>query len=383
MEADARLPWARFQVRENARRPFWRYLALVLYAAANVLLLLALRPAPNADWATTWWLLPAWIADGELYAHTWRYSPLALPIMELIIRAGPIALIGLQVGAILLLARLGRIVLLRNRPIGVRLDGYRRRQHVHIRGRRRRLRPERLALRSTRLPSPHRPDARPVQIPMALWLLWTRPDTRWPFALLALVTLAVAAGTGLLGPWLGALMGATSEIAAAYSIGPGAVFGNAWLLIGVPLATILAFRGWPATAGLALSPYLLPQYLALGLTEAASWLSRMPETRTRPRTDEEDRRCGGVRNRGSHPGSIARSCRHCIGSPLALSAVRLSAVRLLPRASILPAYAWLGARQSARSRGRAGGPFVPPRIGFAPITPFAASPVRLVSRAPP
>ena len=69
------------------RRELW---LLAAYALANLALLLLLRPAPNADWATAWWPLESW--GQAVYDHPWRYSPLLIPVLGVIVFGGPISL---------------------------------------------------------------------------------------------------------------------------------------------------------------------------------------------------------------------------------------------------------------------------------------------------
>ena len=110
---------------------------------------------------------------------------------------------------------------------------------------------------------------RPVQLPLALWLLWKRPDVRLPFAALATVTVVFAIASGYLVDWLGVLVaiGRTNDIHFA-NLSPTKWIGPAWLVVGVPLGAWLTLKGNVGLAGLAISPYILPAYpvlcLALG-----------------------------------------------------------------------------------------------------------------------
>jgi hypothetical protein len=102
---------------------------------------------------------------------------------------------------------------------------------------------------------------RPVMAPMALWLLWHNPRWRLPFVLAGLAELGVVAGLGLLGPWSAALLASTGDAANVTNLGPSALIGTTWLLVGLPLAALLTARGHLGLAGLAASPYWFPYYL--------------------------------------------------------------------------------------------------------------------------
>jgi hypothetical protein len=111
---------------------------------------------------------------------------------------------------------------------------------------------------------------RPIEAPLALFLLIRYPWTRVPFVALLAAHAAFLIGGGWAGPWLRA----ASELADAhgaffFNFGPTRVFGNAWYVVGVPLAAYLAYRGRPGLAGLAISPYLIPQYFLFALMPLA------------------------------------------------------------------------------------------------------------------
>lgn len=106
---------------------------------------------------------------------------------------------------------------------------------------------------------------RPLMIPVAAWLLWRRPDLRLPFLGLAAVLGAATLATGLTGEWVAVLFGSTSEIEWMFNVGPSRWLGAWWLLLGIPLAVWLTWKGRVGLASLAVSPYLLPYYLLFGL----------------------------------------------------------------------------------------------------------------------
>ena len=106
---------------------------------------------------------------------------------------------------------------------------------------------------------------RPIQVPMTAYLLWHRPALRIPFVAMVVVSIAAAALSGYAGDWASALLtfGQTSRD----HLGPTRFVGTAWYLVGVPLAIWLTVKGRVGWAGLALSPYVLPQYLLAILWE--------------------------------------------------------------------------------------------------------------------
>lgn len=116
---------------------------------------------------------------------------------------------------------------------------------------------------------------RPVALPLALWLLWHRPELRAPFAAMFTVNVIGVLATGYAADWAAT----TLPYAAApmSDIGPTAVFGLAWMVIGVPLAAWLTWKGQVGWAGLAITPFVLTNYLIMPLISAtpARW-SRVP-----------------------------------------------------------------------------------------------------------
>lgn len=105
---------------------------------------------------------------------------------------------------------------------------------------------------------------RPVQLPLAVWLLVTKPHTRIPFFALFVVHALIVMATGYADDWLMAVVRYGSDPA---DIGPGHWTGLWWLAIGVPLGVLLTLRGRLGWAGVAVTPYLLPQYLLMPLIE--------------------------------------------------------------------------------------------------------------------
>jgi hypothetical protein len=123
---------------------------------------------------------------------------------------------------------------------------------------------------------------RPVQIPLALGLLWRMPSTRWPFVALFILHGVIVLWSGYMGDWIRAMFG---HALPAGNWGPTSVIGLWWLALGVPLGIWLTLRGNFGLAGLAISPYWLPEYLMMGLLDLVP-PRRRPIDRTRARATE-------------------------------------------------------------------------------------------------
>jgi hypothetical protein len=109
---------------------------------------------------------------------------------------------------------------------------------------------------------------RPLQLPLAAWLVVRDPTVRVPFAAMVTGVVGFSVATGDLGDWV-AVMGplAAAQAAGGANLGPTRFLGAGWLLIGIPLGAWLAMRGRLGLAGLAITPYLFPQYLLFALLE--------------------------------------------------------------------------------------------------------------------
>jgi hypothetical protein len=108
---------------------------------------------------------------------------------------------------------------------------------------------------------------RPLMLPIAAWLVWRQPWLRWPFVALFVVHAVLVAVSGWGGAWISQLFASTDEIGSAFNIGPTALVGLWWLVLGIPLGAWLFWRGRVGLAGLAISPYLLPYYLMVALLD--------------------------------------------------------------------------------------------------------------------
>ncbi len=129
----------------------------------------------------------------------------------------------------------------------------------------------------------------PVVIPLAAWLLWRQPEVRAPFAALLAINVIGVALSGRSLEWLNAVVQAASEGGGGFAIGQGLVVGPAWLLIGIPIAAVMVWRGSArvaALAGLVLAPFILPQYLLLAVVALApskAWeRAILPHARAHP-----------------------------------------------------------------------------------------------------
>ena len=107
---------------------------------------------------------------------------------------------------------------------------------------------------------------RPLMVPVAVWLLWKRPDVRIPTAAIFAVHGVLVVLTGYGGQWLQRLATSGDEIA-MHNAGPSALIGPWWIPIGLALAGVFTWRGRLGLASLAASPYLILYYWIFGLLE--------------------------------------------------------------------------------------------------------------------
>ena len=99
---------------------------------------------------------------------------------------------------------------------------------------------------------------RPLVIPLVVWLVWTRPDIRWPALAIVLGLTGLAAGSGQLMAWIDAIAG--FQHPGALRLSPTFLFGAWWFVVAIPAAAWLTRRGQVGLAGLLVTPYVLPQY---------------------------------------------------------------------------------------------------------------------------
>ena len=121
---------------------------------------------------------------------------------------------------------------------------------------------------------------RPLAMPVAIWLLWKRPNLRLPFVLLCLATMLGTIASGAAGPWIGALVRAQGDIGNSLNFGPSALIGPLWVPIGLTLAAILLAMGRLGWASLAATPYVLPYYLIFCLLELVPVSDSSSKTRS-------------------------------------------------------------------------------------------------------
>lgn len=109
---------------------------------------------------------------------------------------------------------------------------------------------------------------RPLMVPVAAWILWTKPEWRIPFAITFAAHGVIVVATGWADDWAGALLAAGGDVGIPSNVGPSRFIGTLpWLMIGLPLSAWLTLRGRLGLASLAASPYWLPYYLLLLLLE--------------------------------------------------------------------------------------------------------------------
>lgn len=244
-----------------------RAVVIAVYLGLNIGLIL--HDAPFAhfarDWAV-WEGLAGDLATGELYRNAtelpYLLSPIAAPVMAIVGLIGPAASVALHAGFVLLL-RDPMSILIVVAPWGFWTDmvGGNTLTYAFVCGV--------LALRGSRrwalgyfglvMLAP-----RLVELPLAAWLLWTRPDLRVPAAALVVAHTTAAWLTGYLDEWIAALLALGIP---EWSIGPSHWLGPAWLAIGVPASIALTVRGRPGFAGLMLSAYWVPQYFLMPLVD--------------------------------------------------------------------------------------------------------------------
>lgn len=116
---------------------------------------------------------------------------------------------------------------------------------------------------------------RPLMLPLAAWLLWQQPESRWPFVAAVVIHTAAVIGLGWAPGWTGTLFAAAEDALLPSNIGPSRFVGPIpWLAVGLPLAAWLTWKGRVGWASLAISPYWLPYYLLMPVLEVHRIRSR-------------------------------------------------------------------------------------------------------------
>ena len=108
---------------------------------------------------------------------------------------------------------------------------------------------------------------RPLMMPVVVWLLWRRPESRPIFAAVLVANIVGLAWTGEALAWMGALLASGGTITSFYDVGPSRIIGPWWLPIGLALGAWLTWKGRLGLASLAVSPYVWPYYLVMALLE--------------------------------------------------------------------------------------------------------------------
>ncbi len=108
---------------------------------------------------------------------------------------------------------------------------------------------------------------RPLMLPVIIWLLWRRPESRPIFAAVLVANLVGLALTGEALAWMWAVVGSGDTIGSFYDVGPSRIIGPWWLPIGLALGAWLTWKGRLGLASLAVSPYVWPYYLVMALLE--------------------------------------------------------------------------------------------------------------------
>jgi hypothetical protein len=228
---------------------------------------LVIREMPTGpDWAQ-WQALGDALASGHLYSLEtevpYVYSPLAAPMLAALPAMGIWLFAALHVGAVLLLRhRLLIILSLTSWAFWADVSVGNTFTFAFIAAA--------LALRGSRTAGivffallalfP-----RPLEFPLALWLLWKEPRLRWPaVAVLGANALAVFA-SGYMTDWFSAAVSYAGST--EYDIGPTKWLGHWSLVVGLPLGAWLLWSGRVGWAGLAMSTYVVPQYLMLPLLD--------------------------------------------------------------------------------------------------------------------
>jgi hypothetical protein len=266
----------------NPRPPFTfarvaRTLLLVVYAVATALLAwwTAEYLVPFSDW-NVWVQVAGRLAEDRLYDHSdpaysWGWSPLAAWLIAyIVVPIGPwlwaaahfVALAALRewrlIGLVALSYPFWMDTLMANAFVFSAVAGF-------------------AAWRGSRLAAliyiglfvlmP-----RPVLVPLACALLWRDRRLWLPSVLILGIGVVTTIASGYASDWVRFLVGiGIGYPSQEFNLSPTRLVGPAWLAIGVPLAAWLSMRGQVGWAGLAMSPYVVPQYLLILLLELPGW----------------------------------------------------------------------------------------------------------------
>ena len=127
---------------------------------------------------------------------------------------------------------------------------------------------------------------RPLMVPIVAYLLWRQPELRIPSAVLFVAHSLAVLATGYAADWASVLFTVgTEQVNTMLNLSPSRFLGGWWIPIGLGLGAWLTYRGRAGLAALAVSPYVLPHYLLLGLLELGA---RRPLHVKQPRDSARD-----------------------------------------------------------------------------------------------
>lgn len=254
-------------IRPAAQHLGWRRLLVAVYVGLNIGLFLIDPPFDNhdADWEA-WRAVADGLASGTLYdlgtAIPYAWSPVFAPVVVVVAWLGPVVT-GLAFGAMVLLVRNPLLIWLTFVSFGfwTALAGGNAFLFAFVAGA--------LALAGSRsaalvylallflMP-------RPVQIPLAVWLLVKYPDVRLPAIGIFTVHAALVLASGYGPQWIETMASIGSP---AWDKGPTRWLGLWWLVIGLPLGAWLTRKGYVGWAGVVISTYTVPHNLLMPLVE--------------------------------------------------------------------------------------------------------------------
>ena len=273
----------------TARRHLpWQVWAAGIYFAINFALILVSYPLDGGpDW-DLWVALPDAIADGAMYERRTEapfvWSPVAGWFMALVPTViGYWPWYAIHIAAVFLL-RDWRLIGITLITAGIWIDAAMGNTFTFVfvagvlayRG----SRPAAIVYLALLLLIP-----RPLQVPLAAWLVWKMPEVRLPFLALVVVHTGVVIASGYALDWYAAM----SIQGGNGNVGPTAVFGYAWFSVGIPLAIWLTLKGRVGFAGVALSPYVLGAYWLWPAIEIPPWRPKEASTHDSA-TDEGPKR---------------------------------------------------------------------------------------------
>jgi hypothetical protein len=134
---------------------------------------------------------------------------------------------------------------------------------------------------------------RPLMLPLVAWLLWHRPELRWPSAAIFVLLTTGALLTGWADEWVRALLEVGGAVAEQGQVRITTLLGPLWVLMPF-LAVWLTGRDRLGFASLAISPYWTPAYPLMLVLELpivrATWTRETDDIRWRPRLFWRQRR---------------------------------------------------------------------------------------------